>query len=158
MRIRVILTILCTMYTLSAFAVPAKGDVSALFPKMAQDGKWGYIDSSGSFIIRPQFEQALAFSEGVAAVSVCKKFGYINERGAAVIKPQFDEARSFREGLAAVMIIDMDSIMKWGYIDKAGRFIITPCFDRAEDFSDGEACVVHQGRKRRIDPSGRFVD
>lgn len=158
MRIRVLLTIFCTMYTLSAFAVPAKGDVNALFPKMAPDGRWGYIDSTGSFIIRPQFEQALAFSEGVAAVSVCKKFGYINEKGAAVIKPQFDEARSFREGLAAVMIIDMDSVMKWGYIDKAGRFVITPCFECAGDFSDGEARVVHQGRQRRIDPSGHFID
>ncbi len=158
MRIRILFTIICAMYTLSAFAVPAKGDVSALLPKMAPGGKWGYIDSTGSFIIRPQFDHAFAFSEGVAAVSVCKKFGYINERGAAVIKPQFDEAHSFREGLAAVMIIDMDSVMKWGYIDKAGRFIITPCFDRAEDFSDGAARVVHEGKKRRIDPNGRFID
>lgn len=39
--------------------------------------KWGYMDYSGKWIIEPQFEEALGFYEGVAAVRQDGKYGYI---------------------------------------------------------------------------------
>jgi hypothetical protein len=42
-----------------------KKDSNALFPAR-QNGKWGYIDRSGSLIIQPQFDEAWDFSEGLA--------------------------------------------------------------------------------------------
>jgi len=33
-----------------------------------QDGKWGYIDSTGKIVIKPQFVWAEEFSEGLAAI------------------------------------------------------------------------------------------
>src|SRR5258708_13370469 len=33
-------------------------------------GSWGYIDTTGQFVIAPRFEAAMEFSEGLAAVGV----------------------------------------------------------------------------------------
>lgn len=39
--------------------------------------KIGFVDANGEWVIAPQFEEALPFSEGVAAVKVDGKWGYI---------------------------------------------------------------------------------
>lgn len=39
--------------------------------------KIGFVDANGNWVIAPQFEEALPFSEGVAAVKVDGKWGYI---------------------------------------------------------------------------------
>jgi hypothetical protein len=38
------------------------------FAAVEQGNKWGYIDKTGAFIIRPQYEFADRFSEGLAPV------------------------------------------------------------------------------------------
>jgi hypothetical protein len=44
-------------------------------------GKFGFIDEHGKFAVDPQFEQTLAFSEGLAAIRTgddkTGKYGYI---------------------------------------------------------------------------------
>ena len=105
---------------------------------------WGYRDmTTGEFVIQPQFDNALYFSEGLALVLVDGKWGYINTTGEFVIKPnpQFDNAWSFSEGLAQVRVDD-----KLGYIDTTGKFVIRPRFYFAEDFSEGLAAVYVGGR------------
>jgi hypothetical protein len=55
---------------------------------MLLGGKWGYIDRTGKFIIRPQFDEALnmEFSNGLARVKIDGKWGYINKTGKFVWK------------------------------------------------------------------------
>ena len=77
--------------------------------------KFGYI-SEAKVVIKPQFDDAKEFTEGLAAVKLDKKWGYIDRTGRYVIKPRFDYACSFAEGLAAVKLDK-----KWGYIDRTGR-------------------------------------
>ncbi|MCC5627771.1 WG repeat-containing protein [Nostoc sphaeroides CHAB 2801] len=68
--------------------------------------------------MKPQFEEAKFFSQGLAAVRIGGKFGYINIKGVFIIQPQFDEAECFYGGLASV------EIGGEGYcIDKTGNFI-----------------------------------
>ena len=60
------------------------------------DGKWGYIDKSGKFVIDPQFDYAEGFSEGLAAVrsgdEKTGKWGFIDRSGKYAITPQWDHA------------------------------------------------------------------
>ena len=34
------------------------------------DGKWGFIDRKGEFVVTPKYDEVLAFSEGLAAVNL----------------------------------------------------------------------------------------
>lgn len=52
--------------------------------------------------IAPKYDDALSFSEGLAAVKKNGQWGYIDTKGNTVIPEQFDIAFSFNEGLALV--------------------------------------------------------
>jgi hypothetical protein len=66
----------------------------------------GFIDKTGNIVIKPQFNSAWKFSQGLAAVFIGDKVGYIDKMGNIVIKPQFNSAWKFSEGLAAVQTGD----------------------------------------------------
>jgi WG containing repeat len=91
-------------------AIPARFDWAGKFHQglalVLKDGKFGYIDLSGKFIIPPTFEAAGSFSEGVAPAldSVSQKWGYIDKSGHFVIAPRFVAAYPFFAGLAVVGI------------------------------------------------------
>lgn len=101
------------------------------------EAKWGFIDSSGKLVIQPQFEEVLAFSEGLAAARQ-GKWGFIDKSGKFVIEPQFDEVSSFSEGLAPAS----QSSLKWGFIDRTGTWKIEPKFQTVCRFSDNRAAVM----------------
>ena len=52
-------------------------------------GKFGYIDETGRIAIKPQFDQAYPFTEGLAAVSIGSKLGFIDTAGKVVIPLQY---------------------------------------------------------------------
>jgi hypothetical protein len=85
--------------------------VAAFQPGVASPGnaKWGYLDKSGKWAIKPQLEIAGDFSEGLAAVAVSEKgspqkWGYIGHSGEFVIPAQFRIAHPFRKGVATVFL------------------------------------------------------
>ncbi|RMG75855.1 MAG: WG repeat-containing protein, partial [Bacteroidetes bacterium] len=87
---------------------------------MPTNGKWGFINERGSFIINPQFfsppesalpfdpgqvqqvlHKAYIFSEGKAAVRTQDRWVYIDTTGKQVLQPdRITAARRFCEGLA----------------------------------------------------------
>jgi hypothetical protein len=68
-----------------------------------ENGKYGFIDHFGKYIINPTFDDAKPFAEGLAAVRLNKRWGYIMKSGEIKlpnIYPLF--ADDFGGGLAAV--------------------------------------------------------
>jgi hypothetical protein len=119
---------------------------------------WGYIDKSGEFAIKPQYDIAKGFSEGLAAAKPAwgKYYGYIYRSGEFAIKPQYDIAGGFSEGLAAVKPAGGKY---YGYIDKNGEFAIKPQYASASGFSEGLAAVKPAEGKYYgyINKNGEFV-
>ncbi len=76
----------------------------------SSDAQQGEVE----YVIKPQFDYAYDFSEGLAYVKIGDRYGFINKEGRYVANPQFDSAGTFSEGLARVKTGD-----KWGYISKA---------------------------------------
>jgi hypothetical protein len=111
-----------------------------LFPIKSGE-KLGFVDSTGRIVIKPQFDDVFAFSEGLALVELGGRFGYIDGTGQVVIDPQFSFARPFSEGLAFVR-----SGSHGCYIDKTGKCVIqsTPPIEYrlGADFSEGLASVM----------------
>jgi hypothetical protein len=63
----------------------------------ADDGlgeRYGYIDNFGTEVIPPSFEDARAFSEGLAAVKIGGKWGYLAPDGGQNLGPPHASLRS----------------------------------------------------------------
>ena len=93
----------------------AKKDDPGLFI-VTVGGKQGYIDKNGAVVIKPQFDKALRFSEGLAPVYVGEQAGFIDTAGRFVIQPVFDFALPFTEGLA---VASREGL--FCFLDTAGR-------------------------------------
>jgi hypothetical protein len=122
-----------------------------------ETGLYGYVRRDGS-IIEPQFDYAVPFSDGLAAVAPrgAYRFGIIDENGMMVVRPQFRRLGSFSEDLAPAAIHPG----RFGFIDRAGEFVIPPQFATADTFRDGMAQVTIADGPRVygfIDTSGRQV-
>ena len=68
-----------------------------------KNGKWGFIDTTGAFMLEPQFEEALSFSGHLAAVKQGEHWGYIGLEGNFAIQPEFMQAKSFQDSNAPVL-------------------------------------------------------
>lgn len=129
-------------------SVPLSSD--GLTPARSADGRWGYIDQKKAFAIKPQFESAKRFSEGLAPAALSKKFGYIDATGKYAIEPQYVFAEPFSDGLALVFpdwgvnffgrAEGYTLFVRAGYIDHTGKMIIKTRFvENAHSFSEGLA-------------------
>ena len=132
------------------------------------NGRWGFIDETGKYVIEAKFVLVKPFSEGLAAVvfkeneNAYRTVGYIDRTGRLVIPPQFSgeggvSERGFSEGLAAVKVYK-DQADKWGYIDKSGKYVIAPQFAAAGPFSEGRAMVGIAEPYWSIDYKWGFID
>ena len=113
--------------------------------KVIVGNKYGYSDVYGRIVIKPQFNQAEGFFDGLAAVQIENnegKWGYIDKKGHIIIKPIYDSANNFSDGLALVI---SNNPFKSGYIDKNGKIAIQFKFEEARSFSCGLAYVENMG-------------
>ncbi|NGZ75181.1 WG repeat-containing protein [Saccharibacillus alkalitolerans] len=82
--------------------------------------KYGFIDTTGKFAIKPAYDFVKPFHNGLAAVSLNDKWGYVNKQGKVVIPIQYDNADDFKGELA--MVSRNGQIM---YIGKQGQRVWT---------------------------------
>jgi len=76
---------------------------SGLAPAKDKNGKWGYLNALGKWVVSPKFERAGVFHSGLAAAKEPGgKWGFLKPDGAWGIEPKFTQVRSFSDGLAAV--------------------------------------------------------
>jgi hypothetical protein len=122
------LTILVASTTLSGCFAPKKDDAS-LLPPPELGPKWGFIDHSGKFAIKPQFRRAFPFSEGLAAADLSARWGFIDSTGKFVIERQFEDVNEFHSGLAGVKVFNG----KWGLINKNGVAVSLTTFESIGD-------------------------
>lgn len=84
-----------------------------------EDGLWGYVDKDGDVVIKPAYQGARSFSNGLAAVSDGTAWGFINEDGDLVIAYQFLEADYFTSGGVCFvsMVSDQYYLIKLRFVE-----------------------------------------
>jgi hypothetical protein len=108
------------------------------------DGKWGYIDAEGEIVIKPQFDFAREFSEGLALVILNKTWSFIDTTGKVVFHaPCRADIHSFSGGFGRGSIG-----LGFHYFDRKGD-LLPHRFAATRPFSQGRAAVC-------IDPT-RFI-
>jgi WG containing repeat len=85
---RLLLLLLLSVLVFQSFAQ------KTLFP-IVENGRHGFIDSTGKIIVPPQFNTLQPFSEGLAAARLGGYYGYIDSMGSWVIPPQYDKGNEF---------------------------------------------------------------
>jgi hypothetical protein len=146
------------------------------FLPIQQGGRWGYIDRSGTVVIKPQFDSAERFADGLALVRVSpqkkpKKPGeetpglvdaarFIDQDGKVVIQldhPLYLAGESFSDGLTTYWTYEAGKGTVHGYIDRSGKIQIKAQFTYALPFVDGLAGVCIEQKCGFIDKAGEFV-
>lgn len=128
----------------------------------------GYMDfSTGQYVIRPQFEGADQFSEGMAAIMKKDGFGkpqwgFINMKGIVVIQPKYSNLpEPFSNGLSLVKPADRSEIAG-AYIDKTGKTRFTVFVKDfgtvgLKSFQGGYTTLLKNGREPFVaDTLGNF--
>jgi hypothetical protein len=115
------------------------------------NGKWGFVDETGSLMIPARFESVDVFSESLCAVQEHNKFGYVNKSGLLSIPAVYDDAEQFRQGLALVKKNET-----YFFINRQGKSIPGEWED-ASDFSEALAAVKKQGKYGYTDASGQLI-
>ncbi|MBE7942021.1 MULTISPECIES: WG repeat-containing protein [Ramlibacter] len=145
--------------------IPAKYrsalDFSEGLSAVDDQGRWGYIDRHGRWVVRPQFLAASSFSEGLAVVKLDegdKGMAYIDATGSVVLKPSMPVIWNFSQGLAAFRT----AAGRWGFMDMRGRPEIPARLDSVTPFEADNRAVVQMGESGFegwgvIDKKGRFV-
>ena len=59
-------------------------------PKADENGRYGYVDSTGQFVIAPAYEAAAGFRNHIAAVTQNGQIGFVNRKGGWVIEPRYE--------------------------------------------------------------------
>lgn len=102
-------------------AAPAGQPEPAELPNLAgvlADGKWGYIDSGGRFVLPPVYEEARSFSRaGVAIVKQNGSWALIDTQGKAVPLPGTPYASVV--GSSGLVAVEHDG--KWSIADLSGN-------------------------------------
>ena len=118
-----------TLKSVAWIAEPMVGDSLACY----SDGKGrGYFNiNTGRMVIKPSYNHAWIFSEGLAAVERDKRISFINSNGETVIDRSFtymeeDDGYVFHNGYCAVR----DSAgKKMGFIDHRGEWTMLPEYE-----------------------------
>jgi hypothetical protein len=123
------------------FALPVE---EIPFPRQGASGLYGYSDATGEFVIKPQFDQAMPFTNGIARVKIRYHWRLINTKGKFINKSLYEEISDFRNGVAVVSKKESLASNKivYGLINIKGTEIIEPRYDYLTPASDLSICMV----------------
>lgn len=121
------------------------------------DGKIGYIDENGKYVIKPIIDRIWEGGE-FAEYYIDDKCGYLrfSNNGVEMITDAvFDYVKDFNEETGLAMV-NLDG--KLGWINKNGEFAVKASYTEAGDFSSVGLAAVKSGDKwGYINTKGKFV-
>jgi len=158
-------------------AVNTPADAHAGF--LSGTSKFGFIDATGKFVIKPQFDLASGFCDGLAFVAKGTFEGYINRAGTVVIDLNTDcnevplkEPKLSRcprrtsgyefvdeksEGLTAVIDWRLGPLSRYGFVDGRGRMVIKAKFEPdIENHGFNRRLSKFVGGRAKVKLEGRY--
>lgn len=121
------------------------------------NGKIGYIDKQGNWLIEPTLFAAKEFDpvSKVARVKIEKGWTYINANGdfLPIEDKNINVFKNFEDGVALVKVGDL-----WGFINSEGGWQIEPTYKGGvTSFQNGYARVKQDGKWGVINKKGEWV-
>ena len=143
-------------------AISAKWQHAWIFSEglgaVVENGRMGFIDHQGNWVIRPQFYYTgwgveYVFKNGICTVKdTCGLFGIIDREGKWVLPPQYTKVQRKEHGYR-LLVTDYE---KGGLADSLGN-IVLPCeYDRVDVREDG-IVLRKDGRQWMVSPDLKEV-
>lgn len=126
-------------------AVNTSNQYPVLF-KITQKGKIGFIDKNGKVVIKPQFDDAVDFSEGLTWVafrttptSNTFRWSLIDTSGKQILKGlNLEGASEFKNGIASIVTESSNfGFYNRAFINKSGKAIAKYSINKSKSFSEG---------------------
>ncbi len=119
-----------------------------LFPAR-KNGIFGFVNSSGQWIIRPQFAEVGLFHEGLAPYRMVSAWGVINSSGKIISESKWDEIQSFTAGMAIAKYQNSYFLIK-----SDGESATSTGFDKIKRLENGVFLVEFGALKGILDSKG----
>ncbi len=130
---------------------------------LTADAKYGYISHSLRLEIAAVYENAMDFSENLAAVKKDGKWGYISSAGVTKIPFEFDSC-SFADGMARDCAFSFINGLapvckagKYGIINSAGETVVDFTFDTILQGENGKYIAMQGGKWGIITLDKKFL-
>lgn len=120
-----------------------------------KEGKWGYIDQAGRIAIKPVFEQALDFSDGMAAVREGKNWGYIDSSGKIAVPIRIEQLIAFPFCGDGAVVYDQGASM--AIVDRTGKVTRKQDWEKIVDCHGGILSVRNDRKWGFFKASGEAV-
>jgi len=126
--------------------------------KTVDGTSWGYINKDGSFILKPQYDNAMDFQQnGLAIVQKDNLTGIIDRHGRYIVPPKYSSINPFNEGRASTM--DSEGFKM---IDESGKELTPKAYNYIGTFQNGRVIYANTAedglyRYGYLDGKGRDV-
>jgi hypothetical protein len=130
-----------------------EGGLAIVCDNKGSSGKYGMIDKSGKFVIKPAFDSLVLPSWGLSLAAVDNKLGFVDSSGKFRIPPIFDNADSFDE--CGWSCVEKDGICFFIGVD--GKTTLQFDCESATPFYDGLSVIARNGKSGCVDRSGALV-
>lgn len=135
-------------------------DGTKVWPAFNSDGKCGYINIKGTFVVPCIYDDAVLFSSGLGRVlkegTTDFTYSFINAKGDTKITiPSNAWVNPFWEDMSLGQMAEGSN---WGFRDPSGKLAIAAIYENVNDFSNGAAIFVNSdGKYGAIDKSGKII-
>lgn len=150
-------------------AIMPEVKAAGLVPLKNEKGKYGFADSTGTYIIKPSYDAATPFEEGISRVRKGSKWGLISSSGQQITPVKYTYIGEYNKygyamvnvggkSEAAETMIGAVTGGKYGHINKNGEEILPPKFTDIGFFDETNTAWVQAGSKYGlIDTTGMLV-
>jgi len=120
--------------------------LSAVF----KDGKWGFIDGAGSYVIAAKYDEAGSFTNGTAVVKSGGKYMLINKKGETINNDTYEAAGEPGNGSFPLM-----KGGKVGLVDSKGAIIVDFKYSNISTMHEDRLWAMKDGRWALVDNKGK---
>lgn len=122
-----------------------------LFPA-GKNGMVGFVNSSGNWVIEPQFTETGIFSEQISKFRNTLSWGLIGIDGQIISDAKWDEIKDFSSGIAVAK-----SNGQYYLLNKTGESIVELGYDQICRLKEGFFLVEKAGKRGLLDQSGNEI-
>ena len=106
----------------------------------SKSGKYGYIDTTGAVVIRPEYDAAYSFLNGLARVQKDGKYGLVDKTGKVIVPIEYDKIERISDEFGN-KLAKVGKGSKYGLVDKTGKVVVPIEYGYIEPISEELAIV-----------------